>query len=653
VGGTARGMGAPRTFAAATSGRRGRGRPGGGSLARGGERWHARLQLHSNLIEVEAGRHKVETRRFGRRRGTALAVSAAAAASLAVFTAIPQPSSAATSQQSAQRGGVLYMLGTGDVDYMDPNISYYTVGYLGLRIWTQTILSYPAVPGRTIDVVPDLATAMPTVSQGGTLYTVTLRKGVDWNTTPPRQVTAADAKLGIERTCNPAQPFGGLPDFESLIVGMSSFCNAFEKVKPTVPAIKQYLATHSISGITVSASNPLQISYKLVHPVTYFPNLLAMPAFTPAPAEELNYLPASAALAQHTISDGPYEVQSYDPARSIVFVRNPVWKASLDPISKAYVDEIKVNETVNANTVQQELQTSTPTADLEWGDTQIPPAQLPALLASHNPGVNLGLTQGMDPFITFNQIDPNENKAMQQVDVRRAISYAIDRAALVTDAGGPQVSPPLTQVLPPGVPGSSSFDLYPYDPSKSKALLGGKHYTFKLLYQIDNPVQVKMFQTIQYELSQVGITVDGEGVPTADIYVKYYEVPSTARRGVWDFGLDQWYPDWYGNNAASFLVPVFETNAYPPAGSNFSFENDATVDSLINRALVATSTSQATSLWSQADRQVMEDAAVYPINSPMFATYHPTQVHNAVYVPALQDIDPTNVWLSPNDRQNA
>ena len=34
-----------------------------------------------------------------------------------------------------------------------------------------------------------------------------------------------------------------------------------------------------------------------------------------------------------------------------------------------------------------------------------------------------------------------------------------------------------------------------------------KHYTLKLLYQTDNPVQVKMFQTIQYELSQVGITV--------------------------------------------------------------------------------------------------------------------------------------------------
>ena len=593
------------------------------------------------------------TRLFHRRRMMALGMLSAAAISLAGFTTLPQASSAASPRSSSKYGGVLYMLGTGDVDYFDPNVTYYTVGYEGVRIWTEDLLTYPATPGKTLTVVPQLATAMPKVSDGGTLYTLTIRKGVKWNTTPPRQVTAADTRRGIERTCNPVEPFGGLPDFEGLIAGMSKFCSEFEKVKPTVPAIKSFLATHSIAGVMVNPANPLQISFKLVHPETYFANLLAMPAFTPAPIEELNYLPASSGFAQHTISDGPYEVQSYVPARSITFVRNPVWKASLDPISKAYVDEIKVIETDSATTVQQQLQTNSPTADLEWGDTPIPPAQLPALLAAHNPGVALGLTQGQDPYVVFNQKDPNDNKAMQNLNVRRAISYALDRSALVTDAGGPAVSPPLTQLLPPGVPGASNFDLYPYNQTKAKALLAGKHYTFKFLYQINNPVQVKIFQTIQYELSAVGITVQGEGVPSADIYVKYYVVPGEGERGVWDFGFAQWYPDWYGNNAAAFLIDQYQRSAFPPLGDNFGFENDPLVNSLIARALVATSTSAANSLWAQADRQVMKDAAVYMINSPQFATYHPTQVHNDVFVPAIQAIDPTNVWLSPNDRQNS
>ena len=40
-------------------------------------------------------------------------------------------------------------------------------------------------------------------------------------------MTAADALLGLKRSCNPTQPFGGLPDFESLIVGYQQFCNGF------------------------------------------------------------------------------------------------------------------------------------------------------------------------------------------------------------------------------------------------------------------------------------------------------------------------------------------------------------------------------------------------------------------------------------------
>ncbi len=42
----------------------------------------------------------------------------------------------------------------------------------------------------------------------------------------------------------------------------------------------------------------------------------------------------------------------------------------------------------------------------------------------------------------------------------------------------------------------------------------------------------------------------------------------------------------------------------------------------------------------------MKDAAFFPITNPKNANYHATQVHNAVYIPAFQNFDPTNVWLS-------
>jgi peptide/nickel transport system substrate-binding protein len=61
---------------------------------------------------------------------------------------------------------------------------------------------------------------------------------------------------------------------------------------------------------------------------------------------------------------------------------------------------------------------------------------------------------------------------------------------------------------------------------------------------------------------------------------------------------------------------------------------------------VAKTLAQSTPLWAAADTQVMKDAAVFPITSPLAANYHSSEVHNAIYVPQFLQFDPTNVWLS-------
>lgn len=560
--------------------------------------------------------------------------------------------------QAGVKGGVLNMLGTGDVDYMDPNISYYTTGYLSLRMWSRQLFTYPAINGQTTSPVPDLATEMPTTANGGIsadglTYKVTIKTGAMWNTTPPRQVTAADEVRGVERTCNPAQPFGGLPDFETLIAGMQTFCDGFSKVSPTASAMASYITTHSISGVQVDPSNPQTVDFTLTRPATYFVNQLAIPALSPAPVEYLSYVPASSDLAQHTISDGPYEIQSYDPAKSIVFVRNPAWNASSDDVRKAYVDKIVVSETGNQASIQQQLQTNVPAADMGW-DTPVPTSSIPALLAAKSPNLTLGQTYGTSPYVLFNTVSPNNGGALQKVAVRQAISYAISRADLVQDDGGPQVSPPLSHILPPGIVGSQQFDPYPYSTQKSTSMLSsalpaGTKLHLKVLYQASIGYEVSMFQTLQNDLGKVGITVTGDGVPSADFYTKYLEVPSVAKAGTWDLALANWFPDWYGNAALSFFEPLFAGSpAFPPNGSNFGFYDDPKTDQLITQAQNATSTAQAASLWEQADHQVMSDAAVFPITSPTQPVYHADQVHNAVFVPNLDQFDPTNVWLTPS-----
>ena len=556
-----------------------------------------------------------------------------------------------------KKGGTLNMLGLSDVDFMDYNISYYSIGALAQRLWLRGLYAYAGVPGKTTLPSPDLATAAPTVSNGGKTYAVTIRSGPMWDTSPARPVTAADAVLGLKRTCNPVQPFGGLPDFETLIVGYQAFCTSFAKLgsTATVAAIKSFINSNQISGVTVSGQT---ITYSLAHPASYFGTMLTMDSFGPAPVESLNYIPGSAAAQQHVIADGPYSVQSYTPTRSIVFVRNPAWKASSDPIRKAYVDKVVVSETGNEPSVQQQLQTNTAAAGMEF-DAFPPINAVPGLRSQMNAGLNhnfnLGPEFSSNPYLVYNEMSPNNTGALGKVAVRQALNYGIDRSHLTEDAGGPAVGPPLTHILPPGINGSqdlpSGYDPYPYNVSKAKSLLASAGYknglNLTLLYRPASTIYSKVAQTLQSDLSKIGVKVKLLSATNSDFYVKYMEVPTAAKQGVWDMALAAWSPDWYGDAAASFFGPLYSGPAsYPPVGSNFGFYNDPAVTSLITQGDEAASASAAATIWAQADQKVMQDAAIYPIADPQQPLYHASYVHNAVYIPAVQQFDPTNVWLS-------
>jgi peptide/nickel transport system substrate-binding protein len=171
--------------------------------------------------------------------------------------------------------------------------------------------------------------------------------------------------------------------------------------------------------------------------------------------------------------------------------------------------------------------------------------------------------------------------------------------------------------------------------------------TLKFLYRPSSSASQKAFETLQADLGKVGIKLTALGVPDADFYVKYLEVPGQAKSGVWDVSLAGWGPDWYGDASTSFFKPLFSGPAsYPPVGSNFGFYNNPSVTAQINKAASQASASTAAQMWGQLDQEIMKDAPIYPITQPLQPLFHASYVHNAIYVPALQEFDPTNVWLS-------
>ena len=106
------------------------------------------------------------------------------------------------------------MVGISDVDYLDYDTGYYTTDYQVARLTVRQLYGFPADPAKTTTPEPDLATALPVVSDNGLKQTVTLRSGVMWNTNPPRPVTVADVVRGIKRAATRAPVFlrwhGGL-----------------------------------------------------------------------------------------------------------------------------------------------------------------------------------------------------------------------------------------------------------------------------------------------------------------------------------------------------------------------------------------------------------------------------------------------------------
>jgi peptide/nickel transport system substrate-binding protein len=566
-----------------------------------------------------------------------------------------------------QSGGTLNMIGVSDVDHMDYDIGYYTTDYQVLRLTVRQLFGWPAIPGKTTTPQPDMATGMPVISDNGLKQTVTLRSGMMWNTTPPRPVTADDVVRGIKRACNPSQvTFGGMADFEGTIQGLSQFCSGYPaKAASDAATMKQYIEGHNVSGISASGNS---ITFTLTRPAPWLVGAMTLPPFSAVPIEAEVGLPGSPQVYSHMYSDGPYQMTAYTPNKSIAFTRNPVWKASTDPLRKAYVNAINVDETGNQTTIYQEMSTGSPSLGMSF-DSLAPPAVNPTLVNLIKSGshlANLAQTFSSNPYMVYNTVSPNNGNALSKPAVRQALSYALDRTQMLKTLGGETTNPPLTHILPDGTDGAqdvpSGYNPYPYNTDKAKSMLSAAGFSsshplvLKMLYRSDSQGQTKLFNNISSQFAALGGVVQLTGVPTTqgDFYGKYLSVPSSpsnpspAYKGVWDLTIAGWGPDWFGNSAVTWFNPLFSSPGGFPAngGSNFGYYQSATVNNLINQALSQPTEAQADTFWAKADQQVMSDAAIYPITQPLQLAEHAPYVHNAVYMTVWQNFDPANVWLS-------
>lgn len=556
-----------------------------------------------------------------------------------------------------QVGGTLKIIGNADVDHLDTASAYYTTSGSLLRAFTRQLFAYPASTNNTTATTPaaDLATVVPTKANGGIsadgiTYTIHIRQGAQWDTSPARQVTADDVILGFKRMCNPTQNSVGAPQYyEGVVLGMDTYCSGFANVAQTIPAFKSYITGNNISGI--KALDPTTVQFTLVKPATDFLNILAMNFASPTPVEYLNYLPDDANFRQNTISDGPYKITKYVPSQSYVLDKNPAWQQSTDPIRHQYVNEIQVTMGPDETGVQQQIQAGT--QDLEW-DTTVPTADVPALKSSNDARLGIYAGQDNNPFLVFNEQSPTNTGALGKVAVRQALEYAINNVQLGKIYGGTTLNTPLHQAIPPGNAGYQAFNQYPTpnnqgDPAKCKSMLSAAGYpnglTLTDVYRTSGK-HPDVYQAVQSDFAACGVKVVGKPAAASDYYGKYLSDPTAAKAGAWDISEPGWVPDWFGNNARANVEPLFDGRGYGPGSTDWGDFNNAQVNADIDKALAADTLAQASTYMHDADVQIMKNAAIIPFQTQSTPIYRSTRVHNAIYIPTTQNYDYTNVWLS-------
>ncbi|MBK1866597.1 ABC transporter substrate-binding protein [Aestuariivirga sp. YIM B02566] len=579
-----------------------------------------------------------------RSNSTAALMALALSSATAIFQAGP------AFAEEPQKGGTLRILGSAEVDRFDtiPPATSDAVNFQR-AVWRQLIsFAASADTAEQVKAVGDLAEDVPVPTNNGLTYTFKLRQGAMWNAPGgARQITSEDIERGFKRMCNPAIGSPHLTYFENLIVGLADYCAGFAKVEAKVEPMKAYIEANDITGIETPSADV--VTFNLKTPANDFIYLLSLATAAPAPVEVLNYMPDSPEYRTNFISNGPYTIESYVPDSMLRLVRNPAWKPETDPLRKAYVDAIEIVAGVQADAAMQQLQSGD--GDMLY-DHSIPPASAQMLIAQGDEKMST-VTTGRTRFVWINTVSNNNGGALKNVKVRQALSYAMDKAAIVQQLGGPTFAKPLNGIFPPNVIGYHEFDLYPSkdakgDPEKAKALLTEAGYPngLKLKMPYRNiGSDPALAQTIQESLKKAGFEIEISPVPPADFYPRLITNFSNAQNGVWDLVPAGWSPDWPGGAAGSIFLPQYSYNG-THGTFNFSDYNSDRANELAAKASATTDAEESVKLWQQVDETVMADAPTVPLVAVYTMLYHGPAVRNFLpYAPGGQG-DWTNVWLS-------
>ncbi|MGD6994822.1 glutathione ABC transporter substrate-binding protein [Sutcliffiella horikoshii] len=305
-------------------------------------------------------------------------------------------------------------------------------------------------------------------------------------------------------------------------------------------------------------------------------------------------------LWEHPVGTGPFAFDYWKPGQEISLKKN----------EKYWGDKPKINQVV-FKVVPED---TTRLAMIETGEAhvndQVPITEIERIAASET--LNLYRADGLGiEFLGFNV----QKAPFDQLEVRKAITQAIDRKAVlkgVFQNSGMLANSPMS----PKVFGySDDVKPYDYDLENAKALLqeAGLEGLKVTITTNDRKERINVAEVVQSQLKKIGINAEVEVLE----WGAYIEALNNGEHEMFVGGWGNATGDGDYNQ-----FNVFHSSSHGGAG-NHTYYNNPEVDRIIEDARKEIDDESRKSLYEQAMKLEMEDAAMIPLRYyEHLAVYH-------------------------------
>jgi ABC-type oligopeptide transport system substrate-binding subunit len=423
---------------------------------------------------------------------------------------------AATAAPSAQRGGTVVVDMTTDVDYIDPQLSYYGETWKLEGATACKLMNWPDKEGAAGAVAtPEVSQGLPLVSKDGKTYTFTIKPGFRFSNGKP--VTAKSFADAFNRFANPKMQSTGV-QFLDIVKGAQAAIDG---------------KAGSISGGKATGN---KLAVQLTKPSPDFLARTTMPFVQAIDTNLAGQIDANG-INQYA-SCGPYYFASRTPGRSITLKRNPYYKGG----RTANADTIQVNIGNDVAVAFQNVEKAT----TDYASGGIPATEWKNVVSKYGLNKKDGRVQ-VRPLLDVRYVAMNHARPLfkNNPQLAKAVNWAVDRQAFSAQ-GGYLFGKRTGQILPPGMLGYKPQGIYPLRITantikQAKKLAEGNLRGGKAVLWSSNagfaPLQA---QLIQYNLKQIGIDAEVKLLPRAQQFTNAGN-PKTAD---FDLTVERWGADY-------------------------------------------------------------------------------------------------------------